>query len=185
MKRQALKFLSGVLFLICTAMSCEDDAPHVESVSGTLTDFQLTHLDNAAERPKEAIDGRVKKEAYMLKISLMSEPEENLSSIDKSRVNFLLHDPIVNIRIFTETNFREDYPADSDISSLFANYPIRIVAGQLADDDGSLKWVDESSYLFKSLLTAPVQSGTYLFRVRLIFKSGDIMEKTTEPIVLY
>lgn len=186
MKKHLLHLLFGVLFFLCAAMSCEEGTSvDRESFSGALVDFELTHLDNAGERPQSVTDGRVKKEAYVMKISLLSEPEENTSSIDKTRLEYLLTDPIVNIRIFTETNFSEKYPAGADVSSLFYNYPRHMGTGQIADNDGSIKRAGETSCLFKALVTAPAQSGTYCFRVKLIFKSGDSMEKTTEPLVLY
>lgn len=105
---------SPVLFLLFTGMSCEDiEVPAIE-------DFTLTHMDNSGKYPVEATKGKaIKKEAYVLKISLKTEfgsdewyPEEKLEHA------------ITHIQILTKNKWDDFYPARTDIIDCFKGYQI-------------------------------------------------------------
>ena len=67
MKKHLTQLLLSLLFLVVTAMTCdEQDLAEPIDISCTLKEVKLYHWDNAGEKPKEALDNKVLKEAYMI-----------------------------------------------------------------------------------------------------------------------
>ena len=65
MKKHLTQLLLSLLFLVVTAMTCdEQDLAEPIDISCTLKEVKLYHWDNAGEKPKEALDNKVLKEAY-------------------------------------------------------------------------------------------------------------------------
>ena len=68
------QLLLSLLFLVVTAMTCdEQDWAEPIDISCTLKEVELYHWDNAGEKPKEAVDNKVLKEAYMMEIRLLTD----------------------------------------------------------------------------------------------------------------
>ena len=66
MKKHLTQLLLSLLFLVVTAMTCdEQDLAEPIDISCTLKEVELYHWDNAGEKPKEALDNKVLKEAYI------------------------------------------------------------------------------------------------------------------------
>ena len=64
MKKHLTQLLLSLLFLVVTAMTCdEQDWAEPIDVPCTLKEVELYHWDNAGEKPKEAVDNKVLKEA--------------------------------------------------------------------------------------------------------------------------
>lgn len=64
MKKHLTQLLLSLLFLVVTAMTCdEQDLAEPIDISCTLKEVKLYHWDNAGEKPKEALDNKVLKEA--------------------------------------------------------------------------------------------------------------------------
>ena len=69
MKKHLTQLLLSLLFLVVTAMTCdEQDWAEPIDVPCTLKEVELYHWDNAGEKPKEALDNKVLKEAYMMQM---------------------------------------------------------------------------------------------------------------------
>lgn len=57
MKKHLTQLLLSLLFLVVTAMTCdEQDLAEPIDISCTLKEVELYHWDNAGEKPKEALD---------------------------------------------------------------------------------------------------------------------------------
>ena len=64
MKKHLTQLLLSLLFLVVTAMTCdEQDWAEPIDVPCTLKEVELYHWDNAGEKPKEAVDNKVLKES--------------------------------------------------------------------------------------------------------------------------
>ena len=63
MKKHLTQLLLSLLFLVVTAMTCdEQDLAEPIDISCILKEVELYHWDNAGEKPKEALDNKVLKE---------------------------------------------------------------------------------------------------------------------------
>lgn len=114
MKKHLTQLLLSLLFLVVTAMTCdEQDWAEPIDVPCTLKEVELYHWDNAGEKPKEAVDNKVLKEAYMMEIRLLTDAgEKDPESHDADHyLRHVLSDGIKKIQIFTETAFNEEFPA--------------------------------------------------------------------------
>lgn len=82
MKKHLTQLLLSLLFLVVTAMTCdEQDLAEPIDISCTLKEVKLYHWDNAGEKPKEALDNKVLKEAYMMEIRLLTDAGAKRSGI--------------------------------------------------------------------------------------------------------
>ena len=114
MKKHLTQLLLSLLFLVVTAMTCdEQDLAEPIDISCILKEVELYHWDNAGEKPKEALDNKVLKEAYMMEIRLLTDAgEKDPESYDTDHyLRHVLSDGIKKIQIFTETAFNEEFPA--------------------------------------------------------------------------
>lgn len=189
MKKHYPLLLLSLLFLVFTAMTCDDDEPiETVKVSCTIDDVTLHHWDNAGEYPKPA-ELKVPKEAYLLEICVSTEisEDESVSFDDGSYLSYVLSDEIKKISIFTDAAFNENLPAGAEVTSCFYNYPKTISDNQQSDytaDGQAISYVEQINRMYKALLTVP-QPGKYRFRVVLTMESGETIERISEPITLY
>ena len=112
MKKHLTQLLLSLLFLVVTAMTCdEQDWAEPIDVPCTLKEVELYHWDNAGEKPNEAVDIKVLKEAYMMEIRLLTDAgEKDPESYDADHyLRHVLSDGIKKIQIFTETAFNEEF----------------------------------------------------------------------------
>lgn len=191
MKKHLTQLLLSLLFLAVTAMTCDEYEPAEPiDVACTLQDVELYHWDNAGERPKEAVENRVAKEAYMLEIRLLTDAEEEAPEFydtDHYTRN-VLSDGITKIQIFTETAFSQKLPEGAEVTSCFYNYPKTIAKYQWEDltvDGGVISAVDKINKVYKALLTIPQSGGKYRFRVVLTLESGATVERVSDLVSLY
>lgn len=190
MKKHFVKLFMPLLFLITTAMTC-DDGPITETkdILYALKEVELYHWNNAGESPKEPIESKVPKEAYILEIRLLAEVEKDSAKLDTDEYYYrhILSDPIKKIQIFTETTFNGTYSQGSDVTSCFFNYPLYIDKYQCTDytaQGGSISYVDETNRIYKALMIIP-QPGEYRFRIVLTKESGETVERVSDPVSLY
>ena len=60
MKKHLTQLLLSLLFLVVTAMTCdEQDLAEPIDISCILKEVELYHWDNAGEKPKEALDNKI------------------------------------------------------------------------------------------------------------------------------
>ena len=82
MKKHLTQLLLSLLFLVVTAMTCdEQDLAEPIDISCTLKEVKLYHWDNAGEKPKEALDNKVLKEAYMMEIRLLTDAGKKIRNL--------------------------------------------------------------------------------------------------------
>lgn len=162
--------------------SCEDfwdEEPEYRSCK--LTDFQLHHLNNEGKEPIEATSAGIKKEAYILRIDLITD-----SLLNNNNYSFYkLKDGIIKLDIKTINTFNQDYPVGADIRTCFENYPGS--AEQYIGDytqKGDTIDIMTGSKIYLALRTIP-QAGLHSFKVTLTLASGKKIEKETIPIALY
>jgi len=189
MKKHLIRLLLSLLFLIGTAMSCEDEPAMPIDIPCALKEVELYHWDNTGELPKEPVENRIPKEAYVLEIRILTEvvEDEIESYYDDHYTQHILSDAIEKIQIFTETAFNEKFPKGADVTACFYDYPKVIDNYQQTDytsQGGSILYVDKTNRIYKALMTIP-QPGEYRFRVLLTRKSGETIERISEPVSLY
>lgn len=189
MKKHLIRLLLSLLFLVGTAMSCDEEPAIPTDIPCILKDVELYHWDNAGELPKEPAENKIPKEAYILEIRLLTEVVEDgvESYYDNHFTQHILSDAIKKIQIFTETAFNDKFPRGAEVTSCFYDYPKIIDNYQQTDytvDGGSIWRVDKTNRIYKALIIIP-QPGEYHFRVVLTKESGETIERVSEPISLY
>ena len=189
MKKHWTKLLLSLLFLIAASMSCEETVEVPQNIPCLLTDVELCHWDNRGESPRKSEDNKVPKEAYILELRLLTKvAEEDVESYYNFQyTQHVLSDPITKIQIFTRTAFNQKFPEEADVTSCFSNYPKTIASNQLVDytaSGGTISVVDKTNSFFKALLVVP-SAGEYRFRILLTMKSGETLERVSEPILLF
>jgi len=170
MKKHLTQLLLSLLFLVVTAMTCdEQDWAEPIDVPCTLKEVELYHWDNAGEKPKEAVDNKVLKEAYMMEIRLLTDAgEKDPESYDADHyLRHVLSDGIKKIQIFTETAFVKDQQTDYTVNG------------------GVISMIDEVNKIYKALLTIPQSGGEFRFRVVLTMESGETVERLSDPVTFY
>lgn len=192
MKKYLTQLILSLLFLVVTAMTCdEQEVVEPINVPCTLQEVELYHWDNAGEKPKEAVENKVLKEAYILEIRLLTDAgEKDPESYEAGRyLCHVLSDGIKKIQIFTETVFNEELPEGAEMTSCFYNYPKSIDKDQLTDLTVSglviSTYIDKVNKVYKALLTVPQSGGEYRFRVVLTMESGETVERVSDPVTLY
>lgn len=185
-KSKSMKYLlrSMLVLAIFLSMGCDCEGPwdgEIEYRSCKLTDVQLHHMNNEGEQPVEATSARIKKEAYMLRIDLITDSLINSSY----RGFYKLEDGIVKININTVNAFNQDYPVGADITACFKDYP-RTVGQNIGNytQQGDTIDVMYGNKMYLALRTIP-QAGTHSFKVTMTMASGKKIERETTPIVLY
>ena len=163
------------LFMLTSAMSCdEDDSEGIIELTG----IKLEQYDNSGAHPVSIENGQCPKEAYLIGTSPAAEYNYSTNT---------LKSPIIAFRIITLTDFNGDYPAGSDIYSLFKEYPPVLLGGHLGDYSLSSDSLDKGQpiitlkrgYFYKALATYP-QPGNYQFRIELETKDGNIFSEEAE-----
>ena len=130
MKKHLTQLLLSLLFLVVTAMTCdEQDLAEPIDIPCILKEVELYHWDNAGEKPKEAVDNKVLKEAYMMEIRLLTDAgEKDPESYDADHyLRHVLSDGIKKIQIFTETAFNEEFPQEQKSLPAFMTIQRRLL----------------------------------------------------------
>lgn len=92
MKKHLTQLLLSLLFLVVTAMTCdEQDLAEPIDISCTLKEVKLYHWDNAGEKPKEALDNKVLKEAYMMEIRLLTDAGKKIRNLMTPIIIFAMY----------------------------------------------------------------------------------------------
>lgn len=92
MKKHLTQLLLSLLFLVVTAMTCdEQDLAEPIDISCTLKEVELYHWDNAGEKPKEALDNKVLKEAYMMEIRLLTDAGKKIRNLMTPIIIFAMY----------------------------------------------------------------------------------------------
>lgn len=178
----ALTILFSILLCSCSHDDGYYDGPGI--IQGNISEIALQQLNNGGAEPSVSSENRFPKEAYLLSIHVTTDSEA-WSGYSYVRVD--LTDPVTALRIFTVTDFSEEYPAGSDITSLFKEYPVYL-RNNLHDctpDGKDITQLDHNGgYFYKALLHYP-NPGTYQFKVQMSFKSGKQITKETEEVEFY
>ena len=130
MKKHLTQLLLSLLFLVVTAMTCdEQDLAEPIDISCTLKEVELYHWDNAGEKPKEALDNKVLKEAYMMEIRLLTDAgEKDPESYDADHyLRHVLSDGIKKIQIFTEQLLMKNFPQEQKSLPAFMSIQRRLL----------------------------------------------------------
>lgn len=185
--RHAIQFLFTFVFILCTAMTCEDDFDDydytLKSTPCRLTDINLYHINNEGSLPLPANE-KVKKDAYMLAIELITEKEEFVplpSEPSYSR----LREGITRISIICENSSGKALQAGKDISDYFQDYPLPLLR-QKRDSTllGDTIYNVDNNIFYKAL-TKHSNAGIYGFKVVITLTNGTVIEKKTSKIELY
>ena len=92
MKKHLTQLLLSLLFLVVTATTCdEQDLAEPIDISCTLKEVELYHWDNAGEKPKEALDNKVLKEAYMMEIRLLTDAGKKIRNLMTPIIIFAMY----------------------------------------------------------------------------------------------
>lgn len=185
MKTTILKMSLALLFLTMTAMCCYmDEDFQMNEIPCSLSFIELSHLDNSGEEPVPSENKEIKKEAYMLEITLKTD------AVDEESYNnrFILSDSIAEIKIYADKDLNLQLPAGTDLSAYFLDDPRSLGSGKLTDRTAQGDFISILSNpigkIYKVLM-ADVQPGTYCFKVELTTAKGNIMEQESDPVTLY
>ncbi|WP_321438352.1 DUF5034 domain-containing protein [uncultured Bacteroides sp.] len=159
---------------------CEGYLDNPEYISCKLTDVQLHNMNNEGKQPVEAASAGVKKEAYVLRIDLITDSLPSTSNYGF----YKLEDGITKLNINTVNILNQDYPVGADVTTCFKNYP-RSTEQQILDSTQKGDTIDVmyGSKIYLALLTIP-QAGSHSFRVTLTLASGRKIERETTPVIL-
>ncbi len=181
-----MKYLLRTILVLAVFLGmgfdCEgywDEEPEYRSCK--LTDFQLHNLNNEGIEPIEATSAGIKKEAYILRIDLITD-----SLLSNNNYSFYkLEDGIIKLDINTINTFNQDYPVGADIRTCFENYPgsVEQYIGDYTQKGDTID-IMTGSKIYLALRTIP-QAGLHSFKVTLTLASGKKIEKETAPIALY
>lgn len=182
-KKTFLPTIALVIFsMFAVSCSNEDDPGEPQIIQGFVRDFSLQQLNNGGSHPSFSSNNKFPKDSYMLVISMSLDASAWGSG--RRRVVVDLADPIVSIDIFSIHAFNDAYPAGSDITGLFRQYPLSLEAAlhDYTEEGREIVRMDfHNGHYYKALLTPP-NPGTHQFRVEMSFKSGEKIIKETEPI---
>ncbi|MGJ1016357.1 DUF5034 domain-containing protein [Bacteroides salyersiae] len=103
MKKHPLLLFFLLIFLITTSTTCENYDYEETYVPCTLTGVEVYSWDNAGAEPQVPIEQKIKKEAYLLEIRLLSnagtQPKQGITNN-----TYKLKDGIVKINIYKRTS---------------------------------------------------------------------------------
>lgn len=179
---KSLQKLCLFIFLLCTAMTCEDEFVYRVSPTG----FELTHTDNSGERPL-AVDTSVhiKKEAYVLKVDLSLADERGESNFSPDHT-YQLDNPIKNIQILSLDLDDNNPPINKDVTGDFKCYQIDDKPGNYKIIPLSMTYIESvvNPTIYMALLNIP-EPGEYQFKVNIVLMNDKSLEHTTGRIMLY
>ena len=175
--KNKLSVLLALLFLLCTAMCCEEFEEYIPC-QVTLTGIRkVEHLDNAGSVPVAPVGGVVSRQAYMLRIPLDFEYEKEI--VEGTYYEYILTDTIANIQIISLTAYDESHPAGTDVNELFMNYPLR-QEDQLTDYKYGYMY---GTVFYKIPRTLP-QAGVHRFKIVVTTRKGEEFTKETDEITM-
>lgn len=175
-----------IIPLLCLSIglaACHDDRAYYPMVA--LKSIHLEHMDNAGKMPVTTTKPyEVKKEAYILRIQLLCGfPAGNLYGDARS---FQLEYGIRILQITTINDLNDDYPAGSDVTECFQEYPLplpdNIRQGWSGDE---IKYIYHRKPCFYKALMETPKAGEHQFLVKLTLANDEVMEETTPIINLY
>ena len=180
--RYYLLVAAHLIYLCLAAVHCEDWTSRGED---NLLGIEVHHLDNSGSNYTEAKNFRCPKEAYLMNIRLT---EWEYGYYDE----ITLTSPIVDFRIITLTDFNEEFPAGSNIYTLFREYPPgknkkcqdTLEQGEPITSIHNDSYYANAGRFLKALLTYPAP-GDYQFRVELEMEDGRIISANSAYITLY
>lgn len=184
MKKVIILTLSLLAILFLYSCAKDDDHYDLKIISGYVESTKVEPMNNGATHPSVSKNNKYPKDAFMLAINV------TLDSFAWGGGEWIaadLADPITAIRIYTVNDFNESYPADSDISSLFKEYPLYILNNleDTLDDGKNIVRMDYvNGYFYKALLTPPTP-GTHQFEVEIELKSGKVFTTKTKELELF
>jgi len=180
-----MKYLLRTILVLAIflGMGCDcegywDEEPEYKSCR--LTDVQLHHMNNEGKQLIEATSTGVKKEAYLLRIDLITDSLLSTYNYDF----YKLEDGIIKLNINTVNALNQDYPAGADVTTCFKNYPGQTEL-QIWDSTQKGDTIDviTGSKIYLALRTIP-KAGSHSFRVTLTLASGRKIERETTPVIL-
>jgi hypothetical protein len=164
------KFLFGLIcvFLVISAISCKDDDPEWR-----LTTLSVKNMNNAGEQPFLS-DDSIPKEAYAVDILYVGWNLDNKA--DYSRIDFKnCKDTVVAQKIICNTALDEKFTAGSDVTELF-----KPLYGMFTGNSSSNKW-HGGTFILKYV----PNRGVHSFKALVYLANGNIIEKSTKPVMLY
>ncbi|NDV56584.1 DUF5034 domain-containing protein [Bacteroides sp. 519] len=180
MKEKTIQFLALMVILLLQACGSDDHNGTDHIIQGNVKGILLQPLNNGGLTP--AVSETYPKEAFVLAIKLTTDSE---AWVGYGRTAVDLPDPITAIRVYSVNNFNDSYPAGSDISSLFKQYPLYI-NNNLDDTLERGKHIERIDYLdgffYKALLMQPT-AGAHQFKVEIQLKSGKLFTAETEELI--
>lgn len=184
MKKVIILTLS--LLAILFFYSCAKDDHHdvLKVISGYVESTKVEPMNNGATHPSVSKNNKYPTDAFMLAINVTL---DSRAWGGAEWVAVDLSDPITAIRIYTVNDFNESYPAGSDVSSLFNDYPLYIfnnLKDTLEEGKNIVRMDYVNGYFYKALLT-PATPGMHKFKIELELKSGDIFTGETEELELF
>lgn len=154
-----ISLLISIVFILNTGMSCDDD--YAEPVKVELTSVEIYNINNEGQYPIIS-DEPVKKEAYMIGVKYVTEVE------GEAGTGYRFQPQIKSEQIFTNVDIDTEYPAGSDVSSLFVR-TIYMPKGL------------DHAFVMKKVIPA----GTYSFKLIVTTNDDKIFEVSSNPIKLY
>ncbi|MDR1003716.1 MAG: DUF5034 domain-containing protein [Prevotellaceae bacterium] len=136
-----------------------------------LSDIALLSYDNSGDVPRLLTENRCPGRAYRLHII----PILELGGMPRNSI-----DPqVIAVRIITLNDFNEEYPAGSDISTLFHR-----LNSTHTGIGTPIRFINEGEY-YPLFLTAHPVAGTYQFRVEFVCSDEQTLVRDTPVLQLY
>lgn len=182
--------VSLLLFLLCTAMTCEDE--FIYNVKPV--DFTLSHVYNGGEKPVEIENGsdeKVIKDAYVLKMDLKLVLSDSQGGVEEEVAfapdyEYRLENPITKIEVFSLRQQEGELIRSKDMTDDFRCYQIDNKPDKYRILPLPMSYIDKvvNLTLYLALYNVPVDEGAYQFEVNMVLHNGDTLKQVTEPIML-
>lgn len=198
MKKKVLFFLLLPWLANLVVSCCDCPEPSIRHYTNKTA--VVKNLDNSGSSPAEVTSGRVPKAAFGIRVAIVREltahrrtslfmPAAYAYDCACDPPNQLLpKDSITAINVFTLTSFDGSHGAGSEVSDYFKAYnPYYFLSIPDYLKGWSPRLFVESELPTKAdllLMTPPVRTGVYQFRVRLTLSDGRVLQQDTTPIEL-
>ncbi|BDD11494.1 hypothetical protein FUAX_39260 (plasmid) [Fulvitalea axinellae] len=192
----AIPFFIQVL-ASCNVSTCTGDSTyHLYN----LCDISLTHIDNSGEKPVASETADISN--YILRINTdltlapCATPSTSAGIIPKAQAMspvcpeevYTLFKSVEKITVKTLTDINEDYPADSDVSDLFAGKE----ENSMQSLDHYVAMFREKEHIdyeslaspFELYLAQTLEPGIYRFEVSIILENERALTAISKPVTL-
>lgn len=176
MKLAVNLFLSTV-FLLLTSMTCYEEFDDCYEGKVDLLDYSISNANYEGKYPLKS-DDSIKKEAYVIAFEsdvIVYDRDSDTVIISAPESNKYVHIPYFSnvknsgIKIYCNTDFDDNTPAGSDVTSYFkGDY---IYNGTKRD--------------YYYVLRQMPKAGIHSFNMKVELTNDSIIEKNTTPILLY